>query len=68
MLNNMTECATKAVMLDGEISKFVDISEGVAQECSLSPDLLKVYVSGMIVAIEAAKQGLRYGVGVDVCG
>ena len=33
----MTECASSAVMLDGEISKCVDILQGVAQGCKLSP-------------------------------
>ena len=33
----MAECATSAVMLDGEISKYVGIVQGVAQECTLSP-------------------------------
>ena len=30
MVNKMTECARSAVMLDGEISKYVDILQGVA--------------------------------------
>ena len=45
-------------MLDGEISKYVDILEGVAQGCTLSPNLFKVYINDMIVAVEAAKQGV----------
>ena len=35
MMKNTTECATSAVMLDGEISKYVDILQGVAQGCTL---------------------------------
>ena len=35
--NDMTECARGAVMLDGEISRYVDILQGVAQGCTLSP-------------------------------
>ena len=30
-------------MLDGEISKYVDIFHGVAQGCKLSPNLFNVY-------------------------
>ena len=73
----MTEYARSAVMLDEEISKYADILQGVAQGCTLSPNLFKVYINDMIIAGEAAKQRSsearshdagRYGVGVDVCG
>ena len=43
-MKNMTERAKSAVMLDGEISKYVDISQGVAQERTLSPNLLNIYI------------------------
>ena len=33
MMKTMTECARSAVMLNGEISKYVDILQGVAQGC-----------------------------------
>ena len=36
---NMTECMRNAVMLDGEISKYVDNVQGVAQGCALSPNV-----------------------------
>ena len=55
---NMAECARSAVMLDGETSKYVDIQQGAAQGCTLSPNLFKVYINDMIVAVEAAKQGV----------
>ena len=48
-------------MLDGEISKYVDILQRVAQGCTLSPNLFKVYVHDMIVAVEAATQGVTMG-------
>ena len=31
MVKNITECARRAVMLDGEISKYVNILQGFAQ-------------------------------------
>ncbi|CAB1102180.1 unnamed protein product [Ectocarpus sp. CCAP 1310/34] len=40
-------------MLDGEISKYVDILQGVAQGCSMSPTLFKIYINDMIRAVEA---------------
>ena len=43
-MKKMTECGRSAVMLDGEISKFVDISQGDAQGCTLSPNLFQVYI------------------------
>ena len=58
---NITECARSAVMLNGETSKYVDILQGVAQGCTLSPNLFKVYVDYMILAVEAAKQGVTMG-------
>ena len=61
MMKNMTECVRRAVMLYGEISKVVDFLQGVAQRCTLSPYLFKLYVNDMIVAVEAAKQGVTMG-------
>ena len=63
MMKKVAECATSAVMLDGEISKYVDILQGVAQGCTLSPNLSKVYIYmyDMILAVEAAKQGVTMG-------
>ena len=61
MMKKMTECATSVVMLDGEISKYVDILQGVAQECTLSPNLFKVCINEMIVAVAAAKQEVTVG-------
>ena len=60
-MKNNAECATSAVKLDGEISKYVDILQGAAQGCTLSPNLFKVYINDMIVAVEAAKQGVTVG-------
>ena len=57
-MKNVTECAINAVMLDGKISQYVDVLQGVAQGCTLSPNLFKVCTNGMIVAVEATKQGV----------
>ena len=51
ILEKMTECARSAVMLDG---KMLDILQGVAQGCTVSPDLFKEYINDVIVAVEAA--------------
>ena len=61
MMKKMTECAKTAVMLDGEIPKYVDILQGVAQGYRLSPNLFKVYINDMIVAVEATKQAVTMG-------
>ena len=34
MMKKMTGCAKSTVMLDGEISNYVDILQGVAQGCT----------------------------------
>ena len=59
MVKKMTECAKSAMMLDGGISKYFDILRGVAQGCTLSPTLFKVFIDDLI--IEAAKQGVKVG-------
>ena len=43
IMKKMTECMCEknAVMLDGEIAKYVDILQGVACGCTLSPNLFK---------------------------
>ena len=41
-----------------EIFEYVDILQGVAQGCTLSPNLFKEYINDMIVAVDAAKQGV----------
>jgi len=56
MMKRKTEYATSAVMLDGEISKHADILHGIVQGCTISPNLFKVYINDLIVAVEAAKQ------------
>ena len=38
-----------------------DVLQGVAQGCTVSTNLFKVYVSDMVVAVEAAKQGVTMG-------
>ena len=60
MMKDMTECARSAVILDAEISKCtcVDTLQGVAQGCTLSPNLFKVYTNDIIVAVEVANQGV----------
>ena len=61
MIKKISECVRSAVMLDGKTSKYVDILQGVEQGCTLSPNLFKAYINDMIVAVEAAKQGLSVG-------
>ena len=60
-MKNITECARGAVMLDVEIFEYVDMLQGVAQGCTLSPNLFKVYTNDVIVAVETAKQGVTMG-------
>ena len=48
-------------MLDEEMSTYSDILQGFAQGCMLSPNLFKVYINDMTVAVEAARQGVAVG-------
>ena len=63
MMKNTTECAIlRSAVMDGEISyEVLGISQGVTQGCSLLPNLFKVYINDMRVAVEAAKQGFSVG-------
>ena len=61
IVKNMTECARSAVMLDEEISKYVDILQGVAQGCNITQSRFKVYINDLLVAVEAAKQEVMMG-------
>ena len=61
MVKKMTECATGAMTLDGRLSKCFDILHGVAQGCVLSPTLFKMFTNDLILATEAAKQGVKVG-------
>ena len=56
MMKNMTH-----FFCDGEISKYVDILQGVPQGCPLSLDIFKILIHDLIVAVEAAKQGATVG-------
>ena len=47
--------------LDGEISKYVDILQGVAHGCTVSPIMFNVYINDLIMTVEAAKQGVTMG-------
>ena len=61
MMQKTTKCASTAVMLEEEISKCVDILQGVAQEYTLSPNVFSVYINGIIVVVEAAKKRVKAG-------
>ena len=72
-MQNVTESAKSAVCDAGrprEYSNVLDILQGVARGCTLSPNLFKVYTDDMIAAIAAANQMVTVweDVGVDVCG
>ena len=53
------ERGTSAVIMDGEISNYVDIYKELGH--ALPPNIVKVYINDMIVAVEAAKQGVTVG-------
>ena len=51
MTKTVTEFAISAVMLDGEISKYVDILQEVAQGCALSPITFNINMYVYILTI-----------------
>ena len=52
-------------MLDGEISKYVDVLQGVAQGCTLSLNLFRTNIHDLIIAVDATKQGITVGEDVN---
>ena len=56
------------MLVGRETSKYVDILQGVAQGCTLSPNLSKLYITDMIIAAEAAKQIVTMGEDTAVSG
>ena len=62
MKKNMTECARSAVMLDGEISQYVDIFfKELHRDVRYDVNLWKVNINDLTEAVEAAKQGVTAG-------
>ncbi|CAN0253682.1 unnamed protein product [Ectocarpus fasciculatus] len=61
VLKKMTECTKSADMLDGELSKFFNIEQGVPQGCTLSPTLFKVFINDLLNVVEAVGQGVVVG-------
>ncbi|CAB1117831.1 unnamed protein product [Ectocarpus sp. CCAP 1310/34] len=61
VLKKMTECTRSAVMLDGELSKFFDIEQGVPQGCTLSPTLFQVFINDLLEVVEAVRKGVKVG-------
>ncbi|CAB1109340.1 unnamed protein product [Ectocarpus sp. CCAP 1310/34] len=52
-------CTKSAVMLDGELSKFFDIEQGVPQGCTLSPTLFQVFINDLLEVVEAVRKGVK---------
>ena len=61
MLKRMTECTKSAVMLDGDLSEFFDIEQGVPQGCTLSPTLFQIFINDMLKVVEAVGEGVEVG-------
>ncbi|CAB1098869.1 unnamed protein product [Ectocarpus sp. CCAP 1310/34] len=61
VLKKMTECTKSAVMLDGELSKFFDIEQGVPQGCTLPPTLFQVFINDLLEVVEAVRKGVKVG-------
>ncbi|CAB1109836.1 unnamed protein product [Ectocarpus sp. CCAP 1310/34] len=61
VLKKMTVCTRRAVMLDGELSKFFDIEQGVPQGCTLSPTLFQVFINDLLEVVEAVRKGVKAG-------
>ena len=59
MVKKMAGCAESATVLDGEASKYLDVSRGSAKGCTLSLTLLKVLINDLIISMETAKQGVK---------
>ncbi|CAB1107013.1 unnamed protein product [Ectocarpus sp. CCAP 1310/34] len=61
VLKKRSECTRSAVMLDGELSQFFDIEQGVPQGCTLSPILFQVFMNDLLEVVEAVRKGVKVG-------
>lgn len=61
MLKKMTERTKSAVMVDGELSKLLDIKQGVPQGCTMSPTLFQVFINDLLTDVEAVGKGEEIG-------
>ena len=61
VLKKMTECTKSAGMLDGELSKFLNIEQGVPQGCTFSPTLFQVFINDLLKVVKAVGQGVDVG-------
>ncbi|CAB1115356.1 unnamed protein product [Ectocarpus sp. CCAP 1310/34] len=61
VLKKILECTKSEVMLDGELSKFFDIEQGVPQGCTLSPTLFQVFINDLLEVVEAVRKGVKVG-------
>ncbi|CAB1120939.1 unnamed protein product [Ectocarpus sp. CCAP 1310/34] len=57
MPKKTTERTRSAVMLDGQLSKFFDIEQGVPQGCTMSPTLFQVFINDLLEVVEAVRKG-----------
>ncbi|CAB1115344.1 ABC [Ectocarpus sp. CCAP 1310/34] len=48
-------------MLDGVLSKFFDIEQGVPQGYTLSPTLFQVFINDLLEVVEAVRKGVKVG-------
>ena len=58
VIKKMYDITESAVLLEGEKSKPFDISQGVAQGCSLSPILFSIFINQLLDEVEKAGLGI----------
>ena len=58
VIKRMYQVTKSSVLLDGEISNQFDISQGVAQGCSLSPILFSVFINDLLNEVEKSGSGI----------
>ena len=64
----MYESSRSAVLLEGEQSAAINLEQGVAQSCSLSPILFSVFINGFLKEVEQAKLGIELSNGARIEG
>ena len=58
VIKKMYDITESAALLEGEKSKPFDISQGVAQGCSLSPILFSIFINQLLDEVEKAGLGI----------
>ena len=63
VIKKMHMSSRSAVLLEGEKSDSLNVEQGMAQGCSLSPILFSVFINDLLKEVEQAELGIQLSSG-----